>query len=138
MRLGVNRNANRVSSTGPQRWYIRNVSDAAHGVHVVDFKKESVLRSANAIERHRSNLFALAIIECRKISGEPNSVQFRLADWKIHLRRGAYAVNAMYASTTAAIGMMYLVSDAVLEIPAETPLTTSVVTPMGLASDPSP
>jgi hypothetical protein len=39
---------------------------------------------------------------------------------------------------TAAIGMMYFVSDAVLEIPVETPLTTSVVTPMGLASDPSP
>ena len=86
---------NRASPNGSQRWYISNVSDTAHGVHVVDFEQECIGLSANTIERHRSNLLALVVVERRKISGEADCIQFRLADGKSHLRRGAYAVNAM-------------------------------------------
>ncbi len=91
----VNCIVNRTSPTGSQRRDVCNVSDAAHGVDVVDFEEKGILRSANRIQRQCSNLLALIPTERGKISGEPGGVQFALADGKIHLRRGAYAVNAM-------------------------------------------
>ena len=79
---------NRTSSTGSQRGYIGNISNALNSIHVVDLQKESVLASADTIEGHGSDFLTLTPTECREISGEPNSVQFRLANRKGH-RLGA-------------------------------------------------
>ena len=79
---------NRTSSTGSQRGYIGNVSNAIHGIHIVDLQKKSVLASANTIERHGSDFLTLTPTECREISREPDSVQFRLTNRKSH-RLGA-------------------------------------------------
>ena len=79
---------NRTSSTGSQRGYIGNVSNAIHGIHIVDLQKKSVLASADTIERHGSNFLTLTPTECREISREPDSVQFRLTNRKSH-RLGA-------------------------------------------------
>ena len=75
---------NRTSSTGSQRGYIGNVSNALNGIHIVDLQKESVLASANTIECHGSDFLTLTPTECREITGEPNSVQFRLANRESH------------------------------------------------------
>jgi len=60
MRFSVNGIVNRTSSTGSQRGDVCNVGDATNGVDVVDFKKESVLASADTIECQSSNLLAIA------------------------------------------------------------------------------
>ncbi len=79
---------NRTSSTGSQRGYIGNVSNAIHGIHIVDLQKKSVLATADTIERHGSDFLTLTPTECREISREPDSVQFRLTNRKSH-RLGA-------------------------------------------------
>jgi hypothetical protein len=80
MRFSVNGIVNRTSSTGSQKGNVCNVSDATNGVDVVDFKKESVLASADSVKCHGSNLLALIVTEFREVTCEPGGIQFALAD----------------------------------------------------------
>jgi hypothetical protein len=61
MRFSVNGIVNRTSSTGSQRGNVCNVGDSLNGVHVVDLQEESILPTADTIERHGSDLLALTI-----------------------------------------------------------------------------